>query len=82
MKALPQDTTTQTSPPPQQSSQNCEPLAVSIREACRITGLSRSTIYKEIASGRIQAVKASKRTLIPLESLRAWLASLPKSHVT
>ena len=54
-----------------------EPIAVTIPEACRITGLARSSIYREIGAGRIKAVKAGKRTLLPMDSLRAWLASLP-----
>lgn len=56
-----------------------EPLAVSILEGCRIIGVKRSSIYREIAAGRIRAVKAGKRTLLPMASLRAWLASLPQS---
>ena len=56
-----------------------EPLAVSISEGCRIIGLKRSSIYREIAAGRIRAVKAGKRTLLPMATLRAWLASLPQS---
>lgn len=56
-----------------------EPLAVGILEGGRILGIKRSSIYREIAAGRIQAVKAGKRTLLPMASLRAWLASLPQS---
>lgn len=59
--------------------QNIEPITVGIPDACRITGLARSSIYREIAAGRIKAVKAGKRTLLPMDSLRAWLASLPQS---
>jgi len=57
-----------------------EPLAVSIPEGCRIIGVKRSSIYREIAAGRITALKAGKRTLLPVASLRAWLASLPQSN--
>jgi excisionase family DNA binding protein len=56
-----------------------EPLAVTIPQACRLTGLARSSIYREIGAGRIRIAKAGKRTLVPLASLRAWLASLPQS---
>lgn len=56
-----------------------DPIAVTIREACRITGLARSSVYREIAAGRIRAVKAGKRTLLPMSSLRKWLAELPAS---
>ena len=56
-----------------------EPLAVTILEGCRIIGIRRSSIYREISAGRIRAVKAGKRTLLPMASLRAWLAALPQS---
>jgi len=56
-----------------------EPLAVSIPEGCKMIGLKRSSIYREIAAGRIQAVKARGRTLLPVASLRTWLASLPQA---
>ena len=57
-----------------------EPIAVSIPEGCRLIGVKRSSIYREIAAGRIRALKAGKRTLLPQSrSLRAWLASLPTS---
>jgi excisionase family DNA binding protein len=55
------------------------PIAVSIREACAVLGIKRSTIYREIAARRIRAVKAGKRTLIPVTSLVGWLAALPES---
>jgi len=59
-----------------------EPLAVSIIEGGRILGIKRSSIYREIAAGRLLAVKAGKRTLLPMASLRAWLASLPQSNAS
>ena len=56
-----------------------EPLAVSIPEGCRMIGLKRSSMYREVNDGRIKAVKARGRTLLPVASLRAWLAALPHS---
>lgn len=35
-----------------------EPLAVPLLEAVRLTGLSRSELYRRLANGQIQAVKA------------------------
>lgn len=54
-----------------------EPLAAPIPDACRISGLSRSEIYRRLAAGDIHALKSGSRTLILMESLRAHLASLP-----
>jgi hypothetical protein len=54
-----------------------ETLAAPIPDACRISGLSRSEIYRRLAAGDIRAVKSGSRTLILMDSLRAHLASLP-----
>jgi excisionase family DNA binding protein len=54
-----------------------EVFAAPIPEACRISGLSRSEIYRRLAAGDIRAVKSGSRTLILMDSLRAHLTSLP-----
>ncbi len=54
-----------------------EVLAAPISDACRISGLSRTEIYRRLATGDIRAVKSGSRTLILMDSLRAYLASLP-----
>ena len=54
-----------------------EPIATPIPEASHISGLSRSEIYRRLASGDIRAVKSGRRTLILIDSLKAHLAKLP-----
>jgi predicted DNA-binding transcriptional regulator AlpA len=54
-----------------------EPIALSIPEAQKLSGLRRSELYRRLASGDIQAIKSGSRTLIFMESLRAHIASLP-----
>ena len=54
-----------------------QPITVTILEAVRISGLSRSEIYRRLSSGELSAVKSGARTLIPLERLRSLLDSLP-----
>lgn len=49
-------------------------LAYSIKEACKVSSLGRTTIYSHISSGRLKMVKIGGRTLIPAESLLALLA--------
>lgn len=51
--------------------------ALRIKEVCARYGISRTTLYEEIAAGRIKAVKCGKSTLIPRASADAWLESLP-----
>ena len=49
------------------------PLAVSIPEATRLTGLGRSTLYAEIQKGNLKLTKVGARSLIKMSDLRAWL---------
>ena len=50
-----------------------EPLAYSVREACRISSLGRTRLYQLIGEGRLEVRKIGKRTLIPAASLRALI---------
>ena len=56
-------------------SQNLNPpkIAYSIREAAQASSLSRSTIYSHIKTGRLSVKRIGGRTIIPTDSLRAWL---------
>jgi excisionase family DNA binding protein len=49
------------------------PLAVRIREACRLTGIGRSKLYELIAAGEIEVVKVGAITLVPVSSLTSFL---------
>ena len=54
-----------------------EPVADPIPAACARLGCSRSTIYLEIAAGRLKALKARGRTLITRAEQDRWLSALP-----
>ncbi len=54
------------------------PLAYRVKEACDKLSISRSTLYEEIAAGRLKAVKCGSRTLIPTAAAKSWLHSLPE----
>lgn len=49
-------------------------LAFSIREACHVSSLGRTTIYNHIAAGRLRANRVGGRVVIPAESLLALIA--------
>jgi excisionase family DNA binding protein len=49
------------------------PLAVRVREACRLTGISRSKLYELISGGEIRTIKVGSITLIPLAGLQQIL---------
>lgn len=49
-------------------------LAYSIREACAVSSLGRTTIYNHIASGRLESRRIGGRTIIPAHSLHLLIA--------
>ena len=53
------------------------PIAVTILEAVKLSGMSRSAIYEALKNQTITARKAGRRTLISFADLEAYLASLP-----
>jgi len=57
------------------------PLAVPLRNAPAVTGLSLSTIYRLAGEERLTLLKAGRTTLLCMESARAYLASLPRATV-
>ena len=54
-----------------------DPIAVPIAEAVTFSGMSRSAVYRELGTGKLRAVKSGSRTLVLVESIREYLASLP-----
>lgn len=53
-----------------------EPLADTIEGTLTRLGISRSTCYREIAAGRLRAVKVRNRTLVTRADQLMWLNSL------
>lgn len=51
-------------------------LLYDIAEACALTGLSRSRLYVEMASGRLAAVKVGTRRMIRASDLQAFVDAL------
>lgn len=54
-----------------------KPIAVTIPEAVRLSGCSRTGLYGALKRGDLTAQKAGRRTLISFAALEAYLASLP-----
>lgn len=52
-----------------------EPVAVRIPQAAAMLGIGRSTLYLCIAAGEIEAIKVGRSTLVPVESLKAFVAA-------
>ena len=56
-------------------------LALSIRDACAALGCGRTSLYSLISAGKIEARSLGARTIIPVESLRRFVASLPAAPI-
>jgi excisionase family DNA binding protein len=50
-------------------------LAYTVPEFCAATGIGRTSVYEEIAAGRLKAIKAAGRRLILHQDGAAWLRS-------
>lgn len=58
-----------------------EPLLYRIEDTKRTTGHGTTKIYELIGAGVLDARKAGGRTLITGESLRRYVANLPKADI-
>ena len=56
-------------------------LAYGIPDACRALGIGRTRLYALIGEGKIEARQCGGRTLIPADSLRAFVANLPPAPI-
>jgi excisionase family DNA binding protein len=56
-------------------------LAYSVTGACDALGIRRTTLYRLIGEGQIEARQCGGRTLILADSLRAFLAKLPPAPI-
>lgn len=54
-----------------------DPLAYTVKEACRVAGCGTTKLYEAISNGDITPRKLGRRTLILASDLRRWLEALP-----
>jgi hypothetical protein len=59
-----------------------EPLLCSIKAGISILGRSERFIIDAIARGKLKAVKSDRRTLLVVQSLKDYAASLPPAKGT
>ena len=50
-----------------------EPMAATIDDTCRITGLGKTSVYELIAQGRLKSVAIGRRRLVLYSSIEALL---------
>jgi excisionase family DNA binding protein len=53
-----------------------EPFAVEFNEACRLIPCGRSTLYDLIAKKKLRLLKLGRKSMIPIEDIRALVDSL------
>lgn len=56
-------------------------LTYGLIDAARALGIGRSSIYRLIAGGQLEARALGGRTVIPAASLHAFVASLPPAPI-
>jgi excisionase family DNA binding protein len=56
-----------------------EPFALTIPQACDLSGLGRSSLYLAIKNGELQTLRIGDRRLVEPEELRRWLLSKRQS---
>lgn len=54
-----------------------EPLVLGVKDAAAFIGLSRSRLYELIDENKIEARKLGARTVVPVASLKAFVAASP-----
>jgi excisionase family DNA binding protein len=54
-----------------------QPITLTIPDAVKATGMSRTSIYEALKRGDLTARKAGRRTLISFAELESYLTSLP-----
>lgn len=64
------------------STNTIERILVSVEDAAVMVALCRATVFRLIGSGEIRTVKYGRRTLVPVQSLREWAASLQDTPPT
>jgi excisionase family DNA binding protein len=58
-----------------------QPVLIRINQAATMIGQNRRTIYSLIAANRLKAVKSGRSTLIFLDSVKQYIASLPPAQI-
>src|ERR1700730_4331330 len=53
-------------------------LAYTIKEICKLIGISRATFYQVMRNKKLRAVKCGHRTLVMAKDLEAWMQAWPE----
>jgi excisionase family DNA binding protein len=56
------------------------PRLLSIKQACRTLGLSRTSLYALLASGQLRSVTVGRRRFVLREAVEQFIAGLPTEY--
>lgn len=56
-----------------ENDRSLDPITYSIREACDVSGIGKTTLYMHINEGRIKTRRIGGRVLIPAAEFRKFL---------
>jgi hypothetical protein len=63
------------------SKMEIEPLLVTIQHTSQLIDRCNATVYGLIGAGRLEAVKSDGRTLVKMDSIKAYVDDLPKATI-
>jgi excisionase family DNA binding protein len=64
----------------QQNIQGLEPRLLSLKQACQILGISRTSLYALLASNQLQSVTVGRRRFVTREAIDEFVSSLPTDY--
>jgi hypothetical protein len=73
--------TSSTAAAPRAPTRQLDPSVFDLPEFCAWAKVSRSTAFEEIAKGRLIVRRVGRKSLVTIESARAWLNALPTTRV-
>ena len=56
------------------------PRLLSIKHACRLLGLSRTTLYALLASDELRSVTIGRRQFVPSDAIDEFITALPTAY--
>jgi excisionase family DNA binding protein len=57
-----------------------EPLALSVKEVCKLLRLGRTSFYQQVKLGKMPVRKCGRRTIVLLSELKQALKALPRAE--
>lgn len=55
------------------------PMAMTVKDAVKFSGISRTVLYELIRDGKLRAKKLNQHRLILVDSLREFISNLPSN---